>query len=34
MRGRENWSIDTKVDVTGTDVNRIKGERQKGRVWG
>ena len=27
MRGRENWGIDTKVDVTGTDVNRIKGEK-------
>lgn len=34
MRGRENWGIDTKVDVTGTDVNRIKGERQKGRECG
>ena len=30
-RGRENWGIDTKVDVTETDVNRIKVERQNGR---
>ena len=34
MRGRENWGIDIKVDVTGTDVNRIKGDRQKGRECG
>lgn len=30
MRGRENWGIDTKVDVTGTDVNRNKRRKAKG----